>query len=66
MSEQEAPTKRYEVELTGTFTTWVEVDAEDEDAAHDAAKQEVSSLGSMVDWQDDRLYTVENITEVAS
>ena len=66
MSDTDAPLKKYEVEVTGSFSTWVEVEAEDEDAAHDAAKEEVAGYGAMVDWQDDRIYEVVNITEMTT
>ena len=46
MDDTDAPLKKYEVEITGSFSTWVEVEAEDEDDAHDAANQAVSSYGS--------------------
>ena len=61
MSE-EAPLKKYEVEVIGSFTAWINVEAEDEDQAHDEAMSEASSLSTM-DWNDDGMYHVESVTE---
>lgn len=64
--DEAPPLIKYEVEVTGSFSTWVEVEAEDEDAAHDAAKEEVSQLGSMNDWQDDREYDIVQVTKLSA
>lgn len=55
---------KYEVEVTGSFTTYVEVEADDEDAAHDEGKKLVEELGTMNEWSDDRMYRVDNVTLV--
>lgn len=47
----EAPvSKRYEVEVTGRFTTYIEVDAADEDEAHDEAKSSARYV-SASEWE---------------
>lgn len=61
MSE-EAPLKKYEVEVTGSFTAWIDVEAEDEEQARDEAISEARSLSTM-DWNDDGMYHVESVTE---
>ena len=57
---------KYEVQVTGQFVTWVEVEAEDETDAESAAVQEVKDLGHMNDWTDDGMYVAESVTPVTA
>ena len=64
MSE-DAQLKRYEVEVYGTFTLWVDVEAGDETEAQDEAIN-AARAASVIEWTDDGNYTVESTTAVAS
>lgn len=54
----------YEVELTMMATAYVTVEAEDEDAAHDLAKEQGYHI-SPGDWDTDKI-TVEGMRETAA
>ena len=56
---------KYEVQVTQTFTAWIEVEADDEDEAHDEAVDEAKMLSDS-DWTADGMYNVESVNETGT